>query len=42
MVRMGPGNPGKPWNFLKPWKPQEKPGKFFLLSPGKYQNFIEK
>ena len=36
--RTGPGNPGKPWKFLKPWKSLEIPGKalvFFLLSPGK-------
>ena len=41
-VRMGPGNPGKSWKILKPWKPLEKPWNFFYYAWKISQNFIEK
>ena len=41
-VRTGPGNPGKPWKIYEALKIPGKTLEFFLLSPGKSQNFIEK
>ena len=41
----GPGNPGKPWKILKPWKSLEtleKPWNFFMKPWKISQNFIEK